>query len=176
MTMNDSWGYHAADDNWKRPRTCILNLATCARDGGNYLLNIGPRGDGSVPEESVRILESMGRWLERNGEAIYLAERCRVNRSNYANFTRKGNTLFVHVYYWPGETVTVAGLQCKVKSARLLASGRPVRFEQDEFRVRFLGLPAKPPDDPVTVIAAECDSEPVQNMDRVRRERPRRGV
>jgi alpha-L-fucosidase len=176
MTMNDSWGYHAADDNWKRPRTCILNLVTCARDGGNYLLNIGPRGDGSVPEESVRILETVGHWLERNGQAIYGAERCRVNRSNYANFSRKGNTLFMHVSYWPGETVVLAGLQAKVKSARLLASGRPVRFEQDEFRVRFLGLPPKPPDDPVTVIAAECDSEPVQNMDRVRRERPRRGV
>lgn len=176
MTMNDSWGYHAADDNWKRPRTCILNLVTCVRDGGNYLLNIGPRGDGSVPEESVRILETVGHWLERNGQAIYGAERCRVNRSNYANFSRKGNTLFMHVSYWPGETVVLAGLQAKVKSARLLASGRPVRFEQDEFRVRFLGLPPKPPDDPVTVIAAECDSEPVQNMDRVRRERPRRGV
>ena len=176
MTMNDSWGYHATDDNWKRPRTCILNLVTCARDGGNYLLNIGPRGDGSVPEESVRILETVGHWLERNGQAIYGAERCRVNRSNYANFSRKGNTLFMHVSYWPGETVVLAGLQAKVKSARLLASGRPVRFEQDEFRVRFLGLPPKPPDDPVTVIAAECDSEPVQNMDRVRRERPRRGV
>lgn len=176
MTMNDSWGYHAADDNWKRPRTCILNLVSCARDGGNYLLNIGPRGDGSVPEESVRILETVGRWLERNGQAVYGADRCRVSRSNYANFSRKGNTLYVHVFYWPGETVVLAGLQAKVKSARLLASGRPVRFEQDEFRVRFLGLPPKPPDDPVTVIAAECDSEPVQNMDRVRRERPRRGV
>jgi alpha-L-fucosidase len=118
----------------------------------------------------------VGHWLERNGQAIYGAERCRVNRSNYANFSRKGNTLFMHVSYWPGETVVLAGLQAKVKSARLLASGRPVRFEQDEFRVRFLGLPPKPPDDPVTVIAAECDSEPVQNMDRVRRERPRRGV
>ena len=54
MTLNDSWGYQAADDNWKSPKTVIRNLITCARDGGNYLLNIGPKPDGSIPEESVR--------------------------------------------------------------------------------------------------------------------------
>ena len=53
MTMNDSWGYQKADDDWKTPKTIVRNLVTCARDGGNYLLNIGPRGDGSIPEESV---------------------------------------------------------------------------------------------------------------------------
>jgi alpha-L-fucosidase len=56
MTMNDSWGYQKADDNWKSPKTVVRNLITCARDGGNYLLNIGPRPDGSIPEDSVRIL------------------------------------------------------------------------------------------------------------------------
>src|SRR4030095_14280579 len=55
MTMNGSWGYQQADDDWKTPKTIIRNLISCARDGGNYLLNIGPRPDGSVPEESVRI-------------------------------------------------------------------------------------------------------------------------
>jgi alpha-L-fucosidase len=60
-----------------------------------------------------------------------------------------------------------------VKSARLLASGREVKFEQEQFRVRFTGLPEKAPDDPVTTIAIECDSEPRQDMDAVRRQRPR---
>ena len=56
MTLNDSWGYQKADDDWKTPKTVIRNLITCARDGGNYLLNIGPKPDGSIPEESVQIL------------------------------------------------------------------------------------------------------------------------
>ena len=43
MTMNDSWGYQRADDNWKSPKTVVRNLITCARDTGNYLLNIGPK-------------------------------------------------------------------------------------------------------------------------------------
>ena len=70
MTMNDSWGYQRADDNWKTPKTIIRNLITCARDDGNYLLNIGPRADGSVPEESVRILTTVGQWMDKNGQAI----------------------------------------------------------------------------------------------------------
>ncbi len=60
MTMNDSWGYQAADDDWKTPKQIVRNLGLCARDGGNYLLNIGPRGDGSIPEDSVRILARGG--------------------------------------------------------------------------------------------------------------------
>lgn len=173
MTMNNSWGYHKADDDWKTPKTIVRNLITCSRGGGNYLLNIGPRADGSVPEESVQILTKVGQWMSRNNQTIHGTDFCRVTRSNYANFTRKGNTLYIHVHFWPGETVTVAGLQTKVKSARLPATGTHVRFSQDRFRVRFMGLPATPPDDPVTVIEAECESEPAQDMLFVRKERKR---
>ena len=63
MTMNDSWGYHRADDAWKTPKQVIRNLITCAHDGGNYLINIGPKPDGSIPEESVQILSTVGRWM-----------------------------------------------------------------------------------------------------------------
>jgi alpha-L-fucosidase len=173
MTMNDSWGYHRNDDNWKTPKQVIRNLIACSRDGGNYLLNIGPKPDGSIPEESIRILTSVGQWMDKNGQAIYATDRCQPRRSNYATFTRKGNTLFVHVHFWPGETVTVAGLMTPVKSARLLATGRNVEFQQDRFRVRFTGLPPTPPDDPITTIAVECESEPRQDNIFVRREKPR---
>ncbi len=53
MTLNDSWGFNRVDDAWKTPKTIVNNLANCARGGGNYLLNIGPKPDGSIPEESV---------------------------------------------------------------------------------------------------------------------------
>ncbi len=49
MTLNDSWGFNRGDDSWKTPKTIVDNLATCARGGGNYLLNIGPTEDGSIP-------------------------------------------------------------------------------------------------------------------------------
>jgi alpha-L-fucosidase len=176
MTMNDSWGYQRADDNWKTPETIVRNLVTCAHDTGNYLLNIGPKPDGSIPEESVGILTKVGGWMQRNGPTIYQSEKCQPRRSNYASFSRKGNTLYMHVHFWPGSTVALGGLRNKVQSARLVASGKDVKFEQDDFRVRFVGLPEKAPDDPVTTIAIGCDGEPHQDTDYVRKERPRRNA
>jgi alpha-L-fucosidase len=176
MTLNDSWGYQAADDNWKSTKTIIRNLVECSRDGGNYLLNIGPRGDGSIPQDSVRVLSEVGQWLGRNGEAIHTTDICQVRHSELADFTRRGNTLYMHVYFWPGDTVALGGLTNKVKSAHLLASGRDVKFDQETFRVRFTGLPADAPDLPVTTLAIECDSEPIQDTRKVRTDRPRNQV
>ncbi|HUA59670.1 MAG TPA: alpha-L-fucosidase, partial [Verrucomicrobiae bacterium] len=173
MTMNDSWGFQKSDDDWKSPKTVIRNLITCSRDTGNYLLNIGPKPDGSVPEPSVQILSTVGSWMDRNGQAIYNTEVCQPRRSNYAGFTRRGNTLYMHIHFWPGDTATIAGLMTPVKSARLLASGKTVRFEQDRFRVRFTGLGESAPDEPLSTIAIECEGEPRQDTDFVRRERPR---
>jgi alpha-L-fucosidase len=173
MTMNGSWGYQKADDDWKTPKTVVRNLITCARDTGNYLLNIGPKGDGSIPDESVAILTKVGAWMARNGDRIHKSEKCQVTSSEFANFTREGNTLFMHVHYWPGETVALGGLTSQVKSARLAATGKEVKFVQEQFRVRFTGLPEKAPDDPVTTIAIECDSEPHQDMRAIRTGRTR---
>jgi alpha-L-fucosidase len=124
----------------------------------------------------VKILQQAGHWMQRNGETIYGSELCRANTSNCADFTRKGNTLYMHVYFWPGETVAISGLKTRVKSARLFASKHVVNFEQDQFRVRFTGLPADAPDQPVTTLAIECEGEPVQDTEFVRRARPRAGM
>ncbi len=72
--------------------------------------------------------------------------------------------------------VAISGLMAQVKSARMLATGEKVNFQQDKFRVRFTGLPMKAPDHPVTTIAIECDGEPQQDTLFVRKERPRQSV
>jgi alpha-L-fucosidase len=173
MTLNDSWGYQRADDNWKSAKTIIRNLLSCVHDGGNYLLNIGPQPDGSVPEESIRVLTEVGRWMDLNGETIYKAEICQPRRSNYGSFSRSGNTLYLHVHFWPGQDVAISGLMVKVKSARLLKGNQPVTFVQDPYRVHLTGLPVDPPDAPVTTIALECDGEPHQDTNFVRINKPR---
>ena len=139
-------------------------------------MNIGPRPDGSIPEESVRTLTEVGQWLRRNGESVYQSDLCQPRQSTYAGFTRKGNTLYMHVYFWPGDYVAIAGLQSRVKSSRFLATGQKIDFQQDRFRVRFTGLPAAAPDIPVTTIAIECESEPIQDTLFVRNQRPRNGL
>jgi alpha-L-fucosidase len=177
MTLNDSWGYQKADDNWKDPRTVIRNLITCARDGGNYLLNIGPQPDGGIPPQSERILRSVGDWMKTGGKTIYGADACQPHRSAYANFTRKGNTLYMHVHFWPsGGDVSIGGLKNKVLSAKVLKTGQALMVDQDGFRTRLTGLPDAAPDAPVTIIAIECDGPPLQDTDNVRINKPRLGV
>ncbi len=176
MTMNDSWGYQRADDDWKTPKTIVRNLVTCAQGYGNYLLNIGPKGDGSIPQESIDILSSTGRWMDTHADLIHKAQFCHVTHSEFARFTRTGNKLYVHVYFWPGSTVAIGGLQNKVLGARLYPSGEPVQVRQDEFRTQFMGLPAQAPDPLATVIEVECDGEPMQDMENIRKNRPRLGV
>jgi alpha-L-fucosidase len=177
MTLNDSWGFNRGDDAWKTPKTIVDNLATCARGGGNYLLNIGPEPDGSIPPETTACLETVGAWMGTNGKAIYGTDRTPDSGNVNDNFTRRGNTLYIHQHYWPGHTpaaewlsfyrpevvVAIGGLKGKVLSARLLKTGQKVEFTQDEFTLRLTGLPLKAPDQPATVIEVECDSEPIVN-------------
>ncbi|HEY4382794.1 MAG TPA: alpha-L-fucosidase [Acidobacteriaceae bacterium] len=173
MTLNDSWGFQRADDNWKSARTVIRNLISCVHDGGNYLLNIGPQPDGSIPGESVRILSEVGHWMAINGDSIYKSEICDPRRSNYASFTRAGNTLFMHVHFWPGSDLAISGLTVKVKSARLIKTNEAVTVSQDPYRVHLTGLPVDAPDTPITTIALECDGEPKQDTIFVRNNKPR---
>jgi alpha-L-fucosidase len=176
MTLNDSWGFQRADDNWKSSRTVIRNLISCSRDGGNYLLNIGPMPDGSIPPESERILTEVGKWMQAGGETIYASDVCQPRRANYASFTRKGNTLYMHIHFWPGEYVAVGGLTNKVIRVRMLKGGQELKFTQDGFRTRISGLPTAAPDHPVTTLAIECDGEPRQDNIYVRINKPRAEV
>jgi len=182
-TMNLGWGYQKNDTEWKSPKRIVNDLTTCAQQGGNYLLNIGPTADGSVPEESVRVLERVGAWLDTNGSAIYGTDGgASISFGNYDNFTRKGNTLYVHVYFWPAGTpaaewlsfyqppavVAIGGVQAKVLSARVLKTGQPIQFTQDKISLRLTGVPVTPPDDLVTVLAVECDAPPVVDHHSIR--------
>jgi alpha-L-fucosidase len=174
MTLNDSWGFNRTDDAWKTPKTIVRNLISCVRGGGNYLLNIGPKPDGSIPEESVQALEAVGKWTNVNGASIYGAQGGKFSWGVNTDYTRKGNTLYIHVYNWPAGTpaaqwlpffqpptvVALGGLKTKVKAARLLKTGEAVQFTQDEYSVRLTGLPQMPPDNPVTVLEVECAGEP----------------
>lgn len=71
MTMNDHWGYNAFDHRWKSTTELIRTLVDIASKGGNYLLNVGPRGDGTFPPEAVDRLREIGAWMGVHGEAIH---------------------------------------------------------------------------------------------------------
>jgi len=111
--------------------------------------------------------------MQTNGHTIYGSAVCQPGRSSYCSFTRKGNTLFMHVHFWPGEHVAVGGLMNKVLSAHVLKTGQKLEFSQDGFRTKLTGLPMEAPDQPVTTIAIECDGEPRQDNIYVRTDKPR---
>lgn len=71
MTMNDSWGYQGNDRNYKTPLQILQILVDCISMGGNLLLDIGPRADGTIPEEQQAILKEVGRWTHKHQEAVY---------------------------------------------------------------------------------------------------------
>lgn len=70
-TLNNTWGYKSYDKDWKSFSEMLLWIVEIASKGGNYLLNIGPDGNGVIPEESAKVLREIGAWLKVNGEAIY---------------------------------------------------------------------------------------------------------
>jgi alpha-L-fucosidase len=174
MTMNDSWGYQKADDNWKTPKNIVRNLIRCTRDNGNYLLNIGPKGDGSIPNESVNILTEVGRWMDKHGDLIHTpVDRSKVKRGQFSDFIQRGNKLYIMVQFWPGSELSIGGLMTKAISAKIYGTSTPVKFEQTDFRLRFTGLPAAPPDPMVSVLEVEFAEPPIQNNIAVRSNRMR---
>ena len=71
MTLNGTWGYSEHDQGWKSDKTLIRNLVDIASKGGNYLLNIGPKGDGSLCPETLKAFTAIGAWMKVNGESIH---------------------------------------------------------------------------------------------------------
>ena len=172
MTLNGSWGYTPGDTDWKPASTILRNLFLCMRLGGNYLLNIGPKPDGSIPAPTVRILRETGAWIERNHEAMFETDLARSGAKwdmewmpNVQGLWTVGeNKAYLPIFAWPGRELGIGGLQCKVKDVRFLVSGQPVRFKQKGERLLITDLPDNAPDKPATVLVIECAGTPRQAL------------
>ncbi|MFM7181753.1 MAG: alpha-L-fucosidase [Verrucomicrobiales bacterium] len=153
MTMNTTWGYSIHDKKWKSAADLIRTLSDISSKGGNLLLNIGPKGDGSVPEESVASLRRMGEWMKVNGEAIYgtTAGGAVIPKAD-ARLTRKGDVLYLHLHDLKGNTeVTVPG---KFSRATWLQGGTPATI-RIEGETTIVETGDKLPDPDVSVIKLE---------------------
>lgn len=99
-TINDTWGYNKYDKNWKNPYDIIKLLVKINSRGGNYLLNVGPKGDGSIPKESVEVLDTVGKYVTANADSIYGTKSAGVYpyELDFAEFTCKKGKIFVHIF------------------------------------------------------------------------------
>ena len=162
MTMNTTWGYSAHDHAWKSDQTLIRNLVDIASKGGNYLLNIGPKADGSVPEESVSAMKAIGAWMRVNGESIYGTTASPFENIEWGRCTRKmmpdGKTrLYLHVFEWPANRrLALPAMQQKPVKAWILGPGTSVQVASAEGKSELL-LPESAPDRHVSVVALDLE-------------------
>ncbi len=163
-TLNDTWGYKTDDHNWKSVKTLLHLLVDLASKGINYLLNIGPRADGSVPMPSVNRLRAIGKWMQTNHEAIYDSKATPYPYEfPWGGITQKGNRLYLLFTRWPGERFVLLGLHNRVKKATLLADNRAhiavSQTRDNDCDMLELRLP-KCPDPNVSVVALDLDGAP----------------
>jgi len=152
FTHNDSWGYSKFDFNFKTVQEIILLLTDVVSKGGNLLLNVGPKGDGSIPEVSVKCLLSVGKWLQVNGDAIYGTTYGPIPPQPWGVSTLKTGKLFLHVLHWPKNSqLIVPGFTGKVSEVKILCNNTPLVWEQNASTMTIT-LPKEIPDETNTII------------------------
>lgn len=153
-TTNESYGYSVVDTIRKPSSFFIRLLASAASKGGNILMNVGPMGNGKWDKKDVDIFLGVGRWLEKNGESIYGAQRTDLPVQPWGVTTWKNDTLYAHVFRWPDDgKLVIGGLRSKVSSGYLLADRKQVvkghRLNSNDYE---LVLPTEAPDSVNSVI------------------------
>jgi alpha-L-fucosidase len=157
MTMNNTWGYKKNDHEWKSAEVMVRNLVDIASKGGNYLMNVGPKDDGTIPDESIARLKQVGAWMKVNGEAIYGTKASPLPAVSWGRITKKeqkdNNTiLYLSVFNWPADKkLVVPGLTQTVTSATLLAGAKKLTAAKTGAGI-VIAVPEKAPDNIASVI------------------------
>lgn len=166
LTMNMSWGYRPSDNAYKTSGHLIRIFADTISMGGNLLLDIGPREDGSIDPRQVRILEDFGRWTGKHAEAIY-GSRAGIALDYFhgpSTLSADGRTLYLFLDGKPNEDVVVKGLDNRVLRALVVGNDAQVAHEvvgkhgwSKVPGLLYLDVPDDAFDPVVTVLALELD-------------------
>lgn len=166
-TLNHTWGFKKHDHEWKSADNLITTLVDLVSKGANYLLNIGPDANGVVPAPSVQRLRAIGRWLARNGEAIYGTSPSPFrNEFSWGRLTTKGRRLFLHFFSAPPKIFHLHGLRTRVRSVHALGDARRTFATRQTIdaatgtpilAIDFTGLRFRAP---VTVVALDLAAAP----------------
>jgi alpha-L-fucosidase len=132
ITMNNNWGYHHTDKNFKPAKMVIQKLVECVSKGGNLLLNVGPDAKGNIPPESLSILESVGNFISKNGASLYGCSGAGIPKPEYGRITRNEKTIYYHVTENQVGFIPLDGISREqVKKVRLLATGAELALSND---------------------------------------------
>ena len=151
--MNDAWGYQPFDKNYKTPNMIVRTLADVISMGGNLLLDIGPKADGTIPAEQVEILKNLARWTSRHPDAIY-GTRHGLPFDNYKGksaMSKDGKKLFLYLEEAKDFT-KVYGLLSTPTSAKVVGTNQKINFTKEANQTITLDLSSVQFDQDVTVI------------------------
>ena len=161
MTVVDAprggWSYRT-DGKVKPFEETVRMLVSCATGDGNLLLDVGPDATGVIPADQSGCLLKVGEWLKQNGESIYGTRGGPFMPGEYGGTTRKGKTIYVHVFKWPASgALKLPAVGAKLVSARLMSGGKVDAKQSDE----GLGISVAESkrQKTVTVVALEFDSD-----------------
>jgi len=154
MTTNESWGFNLLDNDWKPPGLLIRQLCEVVSQGGNYLLNVGPRADGTIPEPTLDALATIGAWMRVNGVSIRGATAGPFpHRLPWGFATTRDNDLYLLVEKWPADGRLSVPLLDLPDSASLVATPDvPLTFDSVTEGAFVLQLPSEAPDPAVSVM------------------------
>jgi alpha-L-fucosidase len=157
-TTNESYGYSRHDKSHKPARFFIQLLAKASAKGGNLLINIGPKGDGSFDTKDSQILDSIGSWIRKNKESIYGTRKSSIPVPSWGVITEKPGRLYLHVFNWPKDGILeLGGLKNKVLKAYVLTDprGRSLKVKQVGEADFSIGVPLESPDDADAVVVVD---------------------
>jgi alpha-L-fucosidase len=124
LTTNDNWGFRFIDTNFKTPYEMISIFADCIGMGGNLLLDIGPKADGSIPKEQVHLLKELGAWNKKHEEAVFSTISGLPTGHFYgpSTLSKDSQTLYLFIANSHATACYVKGLQNKIVSAEVLGN------------------------------------------------------
>lgn len=162
MTMNDSWGFQHNDLNYKTPYQIIRIFVDCISMGGNLLLDIGPREDGTVPAEQKAILEELGRWTNKHAEAVH-GTRAGLPPGHFygpTSLSGDGKILYLYVLHEPRGPIVLKGIKNAVNRIWVVGNGTKLSWKvlMKQYwstvpGLVYIDVPVKVLDEQVTVIA-----------------------
>src|SRR4051812_7698697 len=129
-TISGAWGYNSQDTKYKSTKQLVAYLVRAAGNNANFLLNIGPKPDGTIQPEFVTRLHEIGQWTGKYGESIYGTRGGPITPRPWGVTTTKGNQVFVHLLDWPDELLAMPKLPGSVANAKLLSTGEQVETRE----------------------------------------------
>lgn len=166
MTINDSWGYQGKDNNYKSPSQVIRIFAECIGLGGNLLLDIGPKADGTIPREQEEVLQELGQWTTKHSQAIYgtvagLPDGCFAGPSTMSS---DSTTVYLFFAGDGGGELMLEGVKNRINKAFVVGNGTTLEVKEylrpswsNHAGVYFIKVPGEVLDEKMTVIGLSLE-------------------